>query len=825
MQTQHIDFLKLLNGDIQYVVPPWQRRYCWGQAQIERLVEDLVAIAGAGSDATHYGGTLLTLPEPNAAGVLSVIRVIDGQQRLTTVSILLACIADKLEQDGPCNEWTAEIIREGRLTNPRMGSDRERKLKLQTGDEDDYRNGLYGKPGGPGAIAQAWKNARRLVEKHGAANLIAGLERLKVVRIDLSPSDDPQQIFESLNATGLSLTESEKVKNWLLIGLPETQQQHLHDRYWRDIKKHLGAEHSTQPIDIFLRDLMRWRTGENPGKDKTYERFRRWALNSGHEKDRESLCRELAELAKLYGILTGTAGPFGNKKVDMEIRHLQALRFDTHRPLTLRMLSEASASGNSHVNNSELAKALAGIAAWLTRLWLADKSTNGTNTAFARLAHRKKKYAMENFAENWLAEIRGLWRRHIRVPTDDEVRNGIRKRKAYGGTATQPTTAVLCALMEHEHGDEAPARDDLTIEHVMPRKLTPAWRHHLGSNADVVHRDRVDRLANLTLCGKGQNSGMRNAEFASKQAAYRKSPIGMTNRIASENEWNEGALNRRAEKIADLALRRWPWDDDGRGADGLRWRIDEGPWNSETKATQMFLNVTKALLDLDPENCRRLCGSGLSTNIHSAEKYPPGTKIGSNQFRDVPRHPKWVLSPHGSAKGLAELCIKFGERCGVVVDVKVPKVKPASEIESFWIQYKETTRGRPILKKCGKRKRTTLGHSHGDRIEVLLPKPQDDGFTDIEIYIISPSAGDDDDDQKRMRQISQAIFDSMPDQQISNDVEKQCKSGCTVRVIDEWMFADRSEWPNIAWWIHDQCDRLTQILRECSESSANSATP
>ena len=120
MQARHIEFLQLLNGDVQYVVPRWQRRYCWRQSDIERLLEDLLAIADAGPDSTHYAGTLLTFPEPGAAGVLSTIRVVDGQQRLTTVSILLACIAAKLERDGPCGDWTAEIIRERRLTNPHM---------------------------------------------------------------------------------------------------------------------------------------------------------------------------------------------------------------------------------------------------------------------------------------------------------------------------------------------------------------------------------------------------------------------------------------------------------------------------------------------------------------------------------------------------------------------------------------------------------------------------------------------------------------------------------------------------------------------------------
>ena len=108
MQAHHIEFLELLNGQVQYVVPRWQRRYRWGQSDIERLVEDLLTVALAGPETAHYGGTLLTFPEPGAAGVVKTIRVVDGQQRLTTVSILLACIANALEPEGRCDDWTHE---------------------------------------------------------------------------------------------------------------------------------------------------------------------------------------------------------------------------------------------------------------------------------------------------------------------------------------------------------------------------------------------------------------------------------------------------------------------------------------------------------------------------------------------------------------------------------------------------------------------------------------------------------------------------------------------------------------------------------------------
>ena len=147
MQAQHIEFLQLFNGPVQYVVPRWQRRYRWGQFDIERLVEDLLTVASAGSDAAHYGGTLLTFPEPGVpSGVVKPIRVVDGQQRLTTVSILLACIANRLGSEGRCGEWTAEIIQDDRLTNP--GKEKFRKLRLQDGDDEEYPPRPRRKPDG-----------------------------------------------------------------------------------------------------------------------------------------------------------------------------------------------------------------------------------------------------------------------------------------------------------------------------------------------------------------------------------------------------------------------------------------------------------------------------------------------------------------------------------------------------------------------------------------------------------------------------------------------------------------------------------------------------
>ena len=579
MHAHHIEFLELLNGQVQYVVPRWQRRYCWGESDIERLVEDIVTVAAAGPDAAHYSGTLLTFPEPGAAGVVKTFRVVDGQQRLTTVSILLACIADELGPDGQCGDWTAQIIRDDRLTNPGKSLEKRYKLKLQSEDDKEYGLGLNGESAGAGAVAQAWKIARRLVADKDISHLLRGLERLCVVSIGLGDKEDPQQIFESLNATGRPLTESEKVKNWLLIGLPDAEQQDLHDNHWLGIVRALDAEHTTEPVDIFLRDVLRWQTGKVQGIGHVYEGLRRWAVRKGQAGDRPALCRELASLAGLYGIITGTAGCHRNPGVERELRHMRALGIDVHRPLALRLLNDAATSGDAAGCEKALAEVFAGIGAWMTRVWLADRRTSGMNRTVAELANEPGPGSGEDFAEYWIGRIRRLRNTRVGAPGDEEVREGIRSRKAYGGAATRSAFAILCELMEAEHREESPARDRLTVEHVMPRKLTEEWKQSLGEKANEIHGRHRDRLANLTLSGDVTNAVLGTNTFAAKQGIYVRSSIGITRRLADEARWDEEALERRAEDLVRRALERWPWSEQSgslrkaEGASQAFWRF------------------------------------------------------------------------------------------------------------------------------------------------------------------------------------------------------------------------------------------------------------
>lgn len=808
MHSHPIAFLELLNGQYQYVVPRWQRRYRWGESEISRLVDDLLAVAKAGPGAGHYGGTLLTFPEPGVTpGTVTAIRVVDGQQRLTTVSILLACIAERLGPDGRCDGWSAESIHRNRLTNPDAPPAQLRKLRLQDGDEDEYRDVVAGGPGGAGPVTQAWRTVRRLVADSDVADLLRGLAQLRVVSIGLDAHEDPQQIFESLNATGRPLAESEKVKNWLLMGLPDAQQQELHDGSWREIERVLGAAHETAPVDEFLRDVLRWWTGRLQGIDSVYDVLRRLAAHR-RLTDRPGLCRNLAGLARLYGVLTGKAGPHTDPEVEGHLRHLRAMGIHVHRPLSLRLMADAEEDAS--LPTGELSETFGLVSAWVTRLWLAGRPTAGLNKSVAELAHGSGPRDGEGFAEHWRGRINALRAGRAGVPDDDAVTEGILTRRAYGGSATPAAFAVLCAMMEAEHREEAPARERLTMEHVMPQKLTGEWRDYLGDAAEATHTTYKDRLANLTLSGDATNASLGTKSFGDKAAVYRGSSIGMTRAIANEARWGRDALERRGRLLAARALRLWHWEPDqtSRSQPLLRWRLDGGDWNSEDAASSMVLRVASALITRDAANADRLAGDALSRDVQSASRFPAGSSRGGLTFRALPGHGHLVMHPYDrDYPASAERCRRMGAGCGVRIEVELREDEGTSA--AFWRLLKAHTGGIPgqTDEWRGASQWTSPCNAEGDRVGVYVGDPEL-----LWVYVRSGSSEDSPLRHGRMRDCSSAIRSIMGDQRIADGAEREARRGRSVAVERPWARDDRDEWPGHASWIKEQSDRLAAIL-------------
>ena len=810
MQAQETSFIRLLNGDVQYVVPRWQRRYSWGLPEIERLLEDLDTVAQAEEGATHYGGTFLTFPEPGGpAGIVQKYRVVDGQQRLTTVCLLLRCIADELGQEEEIEGWTAELICEGRLTNPKLGYEHYSKLRLQRGDEEEFRNILEGNFRGSGTLFAGWQIVKRLIRKYEIRNLMVGLNRLTVVSIGLTGGEDPQQIFESINATGRPLTESEKVKNWLLIGLPDDQQQKLHDESWLSIERSLGASESSNPIDEFLRDVLRWKTGRVVGIDKVYEELRRWAVREQWSNRRVELCHELVRLSGIYGQISGTNVERNqlHKEVEHQLNHLRLLQINVHRPLTLRLVSEL---GELQAFD-QLASSLKLIGIWLTRLWVSGSSFAGLNQVFADIAHSSLLgQSGQEQVENLKLTIGGFRKRQLSIPTDSAILEGIKKRKAYGGGATGTSFAILYELdaANYPIGESIDPRN-LTVEHILPQKLTEEWVRDLGDDAESIHTQYRDSLANLTLCGDGANSTVGVATFEKKKRVYEKSPLAITRKLANETRWNEESLDRRARELSSRICSLWPWEDlpqESLLQSGLRWRIDDGEWNNVTKGSDLVLQIASSLLSLDSRNREKL-----SSPPNSSRVFETNTQLEKKHYRKIPGHPDSMIYPYTRTwSASVDRCKQMGSRCGVSVEVEFSDDPPRMR---FWNFFKTATGGfrdQPDNYR-GRFINFEPMNDFGDRIRLST--------SNNGVWMCIRNSGRTDLDQVnlRMQLYTRQIQLHMKDQLLGtpaqgNGSSKNTQNSRTIWVWWKWNIHDEDSWEEAVNWIVDQKVRLESII-------------
>ena len=339
--------------------------------------------------------------------------------------------------------------------------------------------------------------------------------------------------------------------------------------------------------------------------------------------------------------------------------------------------------------------------------------------------------------------------------------------------------------MKAEHREEAPARCRLTIEHVMPQKLTDDWKRALGDEAEEIHGRYRDRLATLTLSGDPTNSSISSGTFDAKQEVYRNSPIGMTRRLADENEWAEEALERRAEDITLRVLKLWPWPDQARGEQErlarLRWRIEGRPWRLENAASQMVLNVAGALISRNPKNAELLFGEAIRPNLHLASRYPPGTAAGTLTMGAVPGYEQYVLFPYEQDyPASAQRCRKMGERCEFRIELDLER---ASRTQAFWRLLRTQAGGVPGQKDSwrGPSQWTSPWNSSGDRITMNVGNPDR-----LWLYIRAGEGQRSEERAARMRQSSWAIRDQMGDQELKGDLDKNSVDGWTVSIQRSW---------------------------------------
>lgn len=547
-------------ADKRFVIPVYQRKYDWKNDNCRQLYEDLKKIV-RDNRSSHFFGSIVSSVVPNGSKI--EYHIIDGQQRLTTVSLLLLAIRnliakglvsaqeDRLdEQIGQrflISPWAKE---DDRIKLRPVKSDRDALAKLYGGDEDDYD------PYSNLTLNHRYFCDMILQEEVPVDDLYAAIGKLEIISITLDQGDNAQLIFESLNSTGLALAEGDKIRNYILMGLSPQDQSKYFDAYWAKI------ERCTQNnVSGFVRDYLSIKQQSTPTVSNVYRAFKGYAEAARLPVD--VLLADLLRYARFFEKLLVCKSGLGEQKLDDCLYRMMRLDIVVTRPFLMEVLR---LNQDGKLTVGEVLQVFLIAENYLFRRNICEVPTNALNKIFLNLNKEILRY--DNTADNYVQKyVYALLskRESGRFPDDDEFTAALSAKQVYQMRGKYK--AYLFERFENfgtvETKDVYTHLDNntYTIEHVMPQHLTPAWTEALGANASEIHSTWLHRLANLTLTG--YNPNLSNKSFQEKRDAeeggYRASGLKMNQKIATKESWGLPELEERNEEMLVRAMRIWEY--------------------------------------------------------------------------------------------------------------------------------------------------------------------------------------------------------------------------------------------------------------------------
>lgn len=541
------------SNDKQLIIPVYQRNYDWQVKQCEQLLADLVSMSVTGRP-KHFFGAVVGKMETSWSWI-----VIDGQQRLTTVSLLMLALAKLIasQQIEAKDTSLGEKIMHSYLINGGKNGEAKFRLKPVKNDAKAY-NLLFGDESHWIESSNVTANFRYFLAEIPRSGLTAeqlwnAITNLEVMHLDLEGHDDPQRIFESLNSTGLALSESDKIRNLVLMDLDSQEQERVYNDYWNRIEENVAYE-----TDNFIRWYLVTKTTKTPRFDQIYESFKTFALASG--KKGADLLAEIRDYSLHYSQIRNACTGFTG--ADRMLKRLNILKQDVILPLLMPLLSEVR---QGLVSPEDFASSLQTVDSYLTRRFICNYGTAGLNGLFSTLYRELKKIrpADVSFSD---ALTYSLTKRagNAVFPQDDAFRQDFITRDFY--KISLERRRYLFESLENSFSKDVSAIDEgirdgnLSIEHIMPQTLTAAWRAELGPQAEEIHAEWLHRIGNLTVTA--YNSKYSNASFIDKKTmefGFNDSPYRLNRLIKESDSWGAEQLEQRANELLNTALKLWPF--------------------------------------------------------------------------------------------------------------------------------------------------------------------------------------------------------------------------------------------------------------------------
>lgn len=555
MKATEAKLLSLLQKSPQFIIPIYQRTYSWTDKQCLQLWEDILRAGSSDAIAVHFVGSIVYVEQ----GLSQVthqapLLVIDGQQRLTTVSLLLEALARILGDSEPVDGFSAAKIRHYYLANPLESGDRYFKLLLSQTDADTLKAIVKQTepPRDPSLrITQNFELFQSLLNQcqDDLDTVCRGLAKLVVVDIALSrEQDNPQLIFESMNSTGKELSQADLIRNFILMGLEPALQTKLYEAYWRPMELDFGQEAYGTQFDGFMRHYLTVKTGDIPREREVYEAFKEHARTRPvMDAGIEALVKDIRGFARYFCAMA--LGSEQDPTLSHAFHDLRELKVDVAYPFLLELYHDYA---TGFLAAADFAAAVRLVEAYVFRRAICAIPTNSMNKTFATFCKSLKK---DRYLESIKAHFLAL-PSYRRFPSDDEFRRDLQTRDLYN---FRSRSYWLRRLENHGRKERVPV-DEYTIEHILPQnpEMPTAWRQALGPEWQRVREQWLHTLGNLTLTG--YNAEYSDRPFSEKRdmkGGFKESPLKLNAGLGQLEHWNESAIQLRARELAEQANRVW----------------------------------------------------------------------------------------------------------------------------------------------------------------------------------------------------------------------------------------------------------------------------
>ena len=541
----------------QFVIPIYQRNYSWDEKQCQQLWEDILRVGTNDAIPLHFIGSIVYVQGGHASiSVGAPLLVIDGQQRLTTLTILLEALARFTNKNEPLDGFSAKKIKHKYLTNPLEDDDRFYKLLLSDTDKETLK-ALVRNSELPKEFSIRIKenfeffsdaivtNSSKIVQ------ICNGVNKLMIVDIALErDQENPQLIFESMNSTGKALSEADLIRNYILMGLEHKLQTEIYLNLWRPMELDFGQEAYGDQFDDFMRHYLTIKSGDIPKLSEVYEAFKEYAVK--YFSDDGNVHDLVADIRKFAKYFVGMAlDKEANKKLSPLFNDLfKDLNYTVAYPFLMEVYSDFEVGSLSEREFMEIIQL---VESYVFRRSICQIPTNSMNKTFAEFMRHVDK-------ADYLGSVKGHFyqlKNYRRFPSQEEFAIALIHRDVYNFNSR----VYMFRKFENYGKKEYISVDNYTIEHVLPQNpnLSEEWQRELGSDWKAIQERYLHTLGNLTLTG--YNSEYSDHSFSEKKSmkgGFAESPLRLNAFIGTTDKWNEVAITERAKSLAQDANSIWP---------------------------------------------------------------------------------------------------------------------------------------------------------------------------------------------------------------------------------------------------------------------------